>query len=119
MDTTFELLQLPDGHPYVAVAGDLDIGSAPHFQRAIADLSARHARLIVSLEHCTYLDSSALNVLAKAQKDEREPAAVIVIVPAENRIRRVLAVSGLETVFAVVPDVQAAQGLLAPLERGA
>ena len=80
----------------IEVDDELDIALSPALTLAI-DAAAQSAEqfVIVSLERCTFCDSTALGVLVKAKK--RLGAKFLLVLPPENRINRVFEVTGLRT----------------------
>jgi len=99
------------GTPYAQVEGDVDIGSAPVLQAMLEELAGQTNEVVISFERCTYLDSSALNVLVSTQKalSRQNATRFVLVIPRENRIRRIFAVSGLDEAFDVVDDLASAR----------
>ena len=81
----------------VRAAGELDIHTCPEFQKALA--TARDhgpGRLVIDLSEVTFMDSTALGVLVVLQRGMQKPLDVVVTRP---HLRRVLFITGLNTVF--------------------
>ena len=83
----------------IQVDDDLDIASAPALASAInlAATATAEQRIIVSLEQCTFCDSTGLGVFATAKKRLEE--RFVVVLPLESRIRRVFNITGLTEVL--------------------
>ncbi len=84
----------------VALCGEHDLATSDELRDAIASL---HGNVLVDLEHCEFLDSSALTVLVGAWR-ERTSAGErleLVVPPANTQILRTLEVSGLADVLTV------------------
>ena len=88
----FEIRETPDA-TIIHVAQDLDIATSPDLEKAIAIAEARAKKIVVSLEHCTYCDSSALGVLIRTKKHLGD--RLVTVVPIENRARRIFEITGL------------------------
>jgi len=83
-----------DGHVRVEVRGEIDIGTVAEFQDALDVATARGSRVVVDLGAVTFMDSTAINVLARAHG--RRPAGhVFVVTAASPMARRLLQLTGL------------------------
>ena len=90
----------------VTASGELDIRTCPQFQKAIAAAARRDAEhLLVDLSAVTFMDSSALGVLAAEQRRRSEPLHLIV---QERQLLRLLEVTGFIFVFAVHASLEEA-----------
>jgi anti-anti-sigma factor len=78
----------------LAVSGELDIGSAAWFAKAIEERLRHSLPLIVDLSECPYLDSTILNVLIRSAG--AAPGRIGIVVPTTARIRRIFNMAGLE-----------------------
>jgi len=81
----------------VHVIGEVDLASAPDLEAAcLASARLRH-ELVLDFSRCTYIDSS---VLAVAVRMHRSHAPLFsVVVDAKGVVKRILAISGLDTLF--------------------
>ena len=88
----------------VTVAGELDLHSCSAFKRAI-DAAARRApvHLVLDLSAVTFMDSTALGVLAAEQRRRAEPLHVVV---REAQLLRILRVTGYDQVFVIHASVE-------------
>lgn len=75
----------------VSVEGELDMATSPELERALQQVGV-DTRLVVDLTRCTFLDSTAIRVLA-ARAAAGGPIALVV---AEPGIRRVLEIAALD-----------------------
>lgn len=84
----------------VTVSGELDLDTAPQVREIIARLRAEGAgrHLLFDLSGLTFMDSTGVGVLVAAQRQAEGPLHVVV---ADNAVRKIIAVTGLEKVFAV------------------
>jgi anti-sigma B factor antagonist len=98
-----------DATRVVAVAGEIDIFTAPEFkQRITAPVDAGCSRVIVDLSDVTFLDSSSLGVLIGVHRRLRRLDGRLVIVCHRDAIVKTFRITGLDNVFTLVPTVEAA-----------
>lgn len=106
------------GHAVVALYGDLGLTDAPalasHLLTAVA---ACGPSIIVDLAGLAFVDHFGLEVLVRMLEWTRESGGDMPLAAPQQRVRRVLSVTGLVDRFSVHPSVeQAATGLrMAPL----
>src|SRR5262249_34370323 len=91
----------------VAVAGDLDLASAPAFKLALVDLHAKgYGRYVLDLSQLTHMDSMGLGVLVGFHRRlDGDARLALACVPPKQR--KLLEVTGLDTrfdTFATVDD---------------
>jgi anti-sigma B factor antagonist len=102
-----------EGRTIVAVAGEIDLFTAPDLKAKISDAIAAGCReLVIDLTETTFLDSTALGVLIGALKRLREQEGVLVLVNERASIARTLEITGLDRIFTVVSDREAALAAL-------
>ncbi|MBL8556503.1 MAG: STAS domain-containing protein [Phenylobacterium sp.] len=89
------------GHAVVEVEGCLDSANCPEFQAfladAAADAAARDEQLEIDLTHLREISSHGLRALACAQHEARR---IVLTCPA-GRVREILTISRLDSVFRV------------------
>src|SRR3954468_1101208 len=98
MSRTFELRVERRGDVNVlAVLGELDLATAPHFRRAVGGLLGGEARhVVVDLTETDFLDSSGLGALVWALFRMRAAGGDIVVVNDDDgTIRATIAMAGL------------------------
>jgi anti-anti-sigma factor len=95
------------GVTIVYVVGELDLATCPVVEEAIAS-AAQSSRVIVDLTGCTFLDSSGLRVLMRAQREVDERGRGLELVAADPAIVRVLEIANVDTVLTVHPTLDAA-----------
>ena len=114
MDQTFEISEHPAGAtgvPVVAVAGEIDVATAPALRdRLQAQVHSGASTVVVDLLQVTFLDSTALGVLVGALKHCREAGGDLRLVISEARILKVFEITGLTQVFSISPTVEQALG---------
>ena len=98
----FELRpSVEDGNVVLAVAGELDIGTAPRLrEQVVTMINGGCTRLVLDLAELTFLDSPGLSVLIMALKRLREQDGELVLRSTPTQAQAVLDMSGLGSVFA-------------------
>src|SRR5436309_11203232 len=107
MSRPFQLCveRLPDGVSILAVVGELDIATAPHFRRGVgALLGSGGRRLVVDLSDADFLDSTGLGALVWAQLRARSAGGELVTAGAEDTVAHTIATSGLADLFTLAPS---------------
>jgi anti-sigma B factor antagonist len=96
-----------DGHPLLAVAGDLDMSTAPSLTSAAMALIADGGRdLIIDLSEVAFCDSSGLASFVQIASRLEPGGGRLAIAGPQAIVRRILEVSGLDEAFVVVPTVR-------------
>ena len=87
----------------IAPSGELDIASAPEFEQAIAEATAHPgAELVLDLRELTFMDSTGLRTLAKANLKATQAGTSLSIWRGSRQIERVLEISGLADLLPLV-----------------
>ena len=91
--------RLPGSRALVTAAGDLDTHTCPQFKKAL-DAAGRSqaAELLVDLSAVTFMDSTAVGLLAAEQRRRAEPLHLVV---SEPQLLRILEVTGFTRVFVI------------------
>jgi anti-sigma B factor antagonist len=98
----------PGAH-VIAVSGEVDIFTAPELKRAIGAAIDSGARaIVVDLSDTRFLDSTALGVLIGAVKRLRLVDGRMVIVNTEPSTAKTFEITGLDQIFEIVADRDAA-----------
>lgn len=99
------------GHAVVAVYGEVDLYTAPNLQTELAALVRDGvSRVVVDLSGVEFCDSTGMNVLLSAMKRLREQGGSLELAAPRPAVRRILQVTGLDTVFSVHDAVPAFEG---------
>ena len=83
------------GVPVVRVIGDLDLSTVPSFDSEL-EQSLGGDHVVIELADCTFIDSSALRALVRAQKRIAQEGGSLAIVAPSQPARRVLEVASLD-----------------------
>ncbi len=95
---------LDDERHVVAVAGEIDLFTAPELKAALAAaLEAGRTRIVVDLTETSFLDSTALGVLIGAVKRLRSRDGVLTIVNTDRNIAKTFEITGLDQIFTIRP----------------
>jgi anti-anti-sigma factor len=82
--------EIGNGCREIAVEGELDLAVSDRLQEAIA--GCRDDRILISLEGCQFIDSTAIAVILRAHSGE---GSRVVVHSAHSQVLRVLEVTGL------------------------
>jgi anti-anti-sigma factor len=96
-----------EGLAVVRVAGDLDLSTIATFEHEL-EPSLTAALVVVELTGCTFLDSSALRTLVRAQRRVDEAGGRLVLVAPSQPARRVLDLATLDRFIPVAATVEEA-----------
>lgn len=97
------------GHAVVTATGELDLYTAPRLQTALAGLLRDQVdRIVVDLSGVEFCDSTGMNVLLAAMKRLKEQGGTLELAAPRPAVKRILQVTGLDTVFTVTDAVPAA-----------
>ena len=87
----------------VAVAGEIDLFTAPEFkQRMSRPIDEGVQRLVVDLSQTTFIDSSSLGVLIGAHRRLKQRNGSLVVVCDNDTIVKTFKITGLDGVFTLV-----------------
>lgn len=87
----------------MSVHGEIDLYTVPRLQRELASVLATSepVRLVVDLSGVDFCDSTGVNVLLAAHRQAREKGGDLELAAPRPAVRKILQVTGLETVFTV------------------
>jgi anti-sigma B factor antagonist len=90
----------------MSVAGEIDLYTAPKLHSALMTALAGNTplRLVVDMTGVEFCDSTGMNVLLAAHRRAREAGGELQLASPRSAIRKVLQVTGLESVFTVLED---------------
>jgi anti-sigma B factor antagonist len=97
------------GLTVVSVTGEVDLYSAPGLKERVADLvSSGRTRIAVDLAGVEFMDSTGLGVLIGGLKRCKEAGGSLALVGPREPVLKVLAITGLDKVFAIHESVEQA-----------
>jgi anti-sigma B factor antagonist len=99
-------------HTVMSVSGEIDLYTAPrlHGELATALAGGGPVRLVVDMSGVEFCDSTGMNVLLAAHRRAREHGGDLELAAPRPAVRKILQVTGLETVFTVLDDPAAVAG---------
>jgi anti-sigma B factor antagonist len=98
------------GGAIVAVAGEIDVASAPAFEEVLtaAVRDRDEAGVVVDLTQVTFMDSSALSALVRAMERHKRMGSAIAVATDDSRITTLFEVLRLDHVLRLHPSRDAA-----------
>jgi anti-sigma B factor antagonist len=97
MSRPFELRSTDE---VITVLGELDIGTAPHFRRAVGGLLVGEApHLVIDLSEADFVDSSGIAAIVWALFRARAAGGDIVVVDAHDTVGPAIALAGLDNLI--------------------
>jgi len=96
----------------MSVAGEIDLYTAPrlHGELATALAGGGPAMIVVDMSRVEFCDSTGMNVLLAAHRRAREGGGDLQLAGPRPAVRKVLQLTGLETVFTVLDDTATMAG---------
>ena len=96
--------RLQDGHTVVTICGEIDLYTAPRLHRELARLLAEGmpARVVIDMSGVEFCDSTGLNVLLSFLRRVRERGGELEIASPTCAVRKILRLTGLDSVFTLV-----------------
>lgn len=91
--------ELPGGVRVVAVRGELDLSTAPQLEGPLEEAVGTENPLLIDLSECEFIDSTGIAMIVRAWQrltNGDSPSERVVICSANEQVRRVLEVTGLE-----------------------
>ena len=91
-----------DGIEVIEVQGEIDIYTAPRLRELLIDLAVTGScQLVVNLDKVGFLDSTGLGVLVGGLKRVRAHDGSLDLVCTQQRILKILKITGLRQVFGI------------------
>src|SRR5215467_1079493 len=107
-------------HELVIASGEIDLYTAPRLQSeltAVIASAAPASRVVVDMSGVDFCDSTGMNVLLSCLRQARERGGELEISAPQPAVRKILQVTGLDSVFALVEE-PAARGVSRPEPLG-
>ncbi len=89
-----------------AIRGEIDLHNSPELRTAMLDVLLRGdpKKLILNLDQVPYMDSSAVAVLVEALQKLRRVGGKVFLTNLQPRVKGLLEIARLDTIFIVVKD---------------
>jgi anti-anti-sigma factor len=107
--------RLAGGVPVIWVAGELDLATREQIEPRLSALAETESALILDLRRCTFVDSSALALLARVHQDisrRNGDAPGFALVTDNKDVLRILELSGIDGVLPIVATPEEAAAAL-------
>jgi len=96
-----------DAWTVVTLTGQLDVATAPGFRQSLQEAQYVGAqRVVVDLSGVEFLDSFGLGVLVGGLRRARLHGGRLVLAAANERVRQILEITGLDTAFQLADAVE-------------
>ena len=102
MDFSVRTEQLSDDAYVIALAGEVDLYTAPEFKQELLVVIARGAKhVVIDLSETTFIDSTTLGVLVGGVKRLRTNDGQLSLICSNRNITKIFEITGLDRVFAI------------------
>jgi anti-sigma B factor antagonist len=91
------------GELVIRLVGELDLAASAAFGDAVERAMTSSSRVIVDAADLTFIDSSGVNALVRAQRRASEAAVELVVRAPDRRVRTVLEITGVDALLAIEP----------------
>src|SRR5213594_738328 len=96
--------KVDDSTYVIALAGEVDLYTAPEFKQQLLDVIAKGAKdVVVDFTNTTFIDSTALGVLVGGVKRLRTQDGRLSLVCSDRNITKIFEITGLDRVFTIYP----------------
>jgi anti-sigma B factor antagonist len=89
----------------VTVGGEVDVYSAPQLRDQLTETLAEQPTVVVDLSGVEFIDSTGLGALVAARTTAAERGGTLALVCTQQRILKLFAITGLDSVFAIFNSV--------------
>jgi anti-anti-sigma factor len=95
----------------IRVLGRVDASVAPKFEEALRQqVEGSHSNLVLEMDGTDYISSAGVRALISAQKALKAKGGAVLLAQPSDRVKEVLDIAGLDALFTVYPDTEAAIG---------
>jgi anti-sigma B factor antagonist len=105
---TVDVQPHPRGIPLVRLSGDVDLATAPLFQRAVEQQVAQRQRFVVDMDGVDFLSSAGLAVLVDVRQQMADQDLKWAVVAARATVTRPLEITGLLAILPIFDTLPAA-----------
>ena len=99
-------LRFHDDHTIVTICGEIDLYTAPrlHSELGAVLVDGMPTRVVIDMSGVDFCDSTGMNVLLSCLRRVRERGGELEIASPKPAVRKILQVTGLDSVFTLVDD---------------
>jgi anti-sigma B factor antagonist len=103
-DIKTEQVDSAEGAYVIALAGEVDLYTAPEFKQQLLDVIGKGGKeVIVDFSDTTFIDSTTLGVLVGGVKRLRTNNGQLSLVCNDRNITKIFEITGLDRVFTIYP----------------
>jgi anti-sigma B factor antagonist len=99
MDFDVSIEERAGTYSVVSVRGEVDLHTAPKVEYAIERATANKDAVIVDMGNITFIDSTALSMLARAKRSLEEKDVAFRIAEPSGAVERIFSVTGFRDYF--------------------
>src|SRR5437588_3282520 len=104
MDFDIKTEQLNESAYVIALAGEVDLYTAPEFKQQLLDVIGKGGKnVVVDFSDTTFIDSTTLGVLVGGVKRLRTNDGQLSLVCSDRNITKIFEITGLDRVFTIYP----------------
>lgn len=106
----------------IQVEGEVDLAVAGQLREALERAAAEHDQILICLQRCEFIDSTAIAVLLNAQREMATRGQRLAVYGASSQVHRILSITGLTQnglVFETAEDALTTSGRPAVVENSA
>jgi anti-sigma B factor antagonist len=104
-----EITRTDDQAAVISMAGELDLATAPELYTRAATSLEKRPILILDMSGITFCDSSGFNALIRLRRRAEEAEGRLVLASPPDQVRRLLALSGAESIFHIYGSLDEAR----------
>jgi anti-sigma B factor antagonist len=94
--------QLENNSYVIALAGEVDLYTAPEFKQQLLDVIGQGAKeVVIDFSDTTFIDSTTLGVLVGGVKRLRTNGGQLSLVCSDRNITKIFEITGLDRVFTI------------------
>jgi anti-sigma B factor antagonist len=99
-------------HTILALVGEIDLYTAPRLQSELTSAlsDGKPVQIVVDMSGVEFCDSTGMNVLLAAHRVATERGGQLALAAPRPSVRKILEVTGLQSVFTIHDDVPAVTG---------
>lgn len=105
MDFDVSIEEHAEAYSVISVRGEVDLHTAPKVQYAIGRATANEgaSTVVVDMGSITFIDSTALSMLARAKRSLEEEGISFRIAEPSDPVERIFSVTGFRDYFDIFP----------------
>ncbi|HEX6500188.1 MAG TPA: STAS domain-containing protein [Micromonosporaceae bacterium] len=106
---TVDVDESPSRLIVVHVAGEMDVATAPILRETVTPLASTGRPVLLDLADLRFCDSTGLGALVSVYRAGLKAGGTVHLCGVGSQLAKTLSVTGLDRVFSIYPDVDAAR----------